>query len=306
MLAYQNQRLYPSMPVAGFDKRVYCEGGSTAVINGMRYHVFTSTGTLTVVRGGVVYAMVVAAGGSCRPLTTIATGLGAGGGGGGGLLNYLPVVVPEGSLQTVTVGQAVYRSRGGNSVLTCLRDATAIGGGTSGHNVNDGLQDGGSGGGRNWRGSQSGCVIGLGTSGQGNNGGAASEDNPGPGAGAYLAGGGGGFSGAAGTTDYVGSLRQQDGGQGLSLDSDTLSLGSLISNNTHFSSGGGGHGYTGVGGSNGRGGTGAGRGAYNYEPSNSATNATMYGCGSGGGGSSSDGPTVMGFQGIVIIRYPIN
>jgi len=281
--------------------------GSTTTIKGMRYHVFTSSGTLTVIRGGVIYAMIVAAGGSPRShASIIANGAnGGGGGGGGGLLNYLPVVVPEGSYQTVTIGTSALKSRGGNSSVTCLRPATATGGGTSGNNQLDGLENGGSGGGQNFQAGVYGGAIGQGntpslTPSQGNNGGAGQDD----GAVASQAGGGGGFTGAAGTYDSGFGLRIQDGGQGLALsevDPDTFSLDALISNNTHFSSGGGGAGNVNSGNSQGRGGTGAGNGAY----ASDATSASMYGCGGGGGANSSDTST-LGFQGIVIIRYPIN
>jgi len=289
MLAYQNQRLYPSMPVAGFDKRVYCEGGSTAVRNGMRYHVFTSSGTLTVVRGGTIYAMIVAAGGGTRSHNT-GTGFGTGAGGGGGLANYLPVVVPEGSYQTILIGQASLNSRGGDSSITCLRPATLTGGGTSGNSqYADGQQNGGSGGGINYQWEVYGGAVGIGNTpafipSQGNNGAYASLGSTG--------GGGGGFSAAA---------NGRAGGQGLALDSDTLSLGALINNNTHFSSGGGGAGDPQLGGSPGTGGTGAGNGSYG----NDATSATMYGCGAGGGPNSL-GAATSGYQGIVIIRYPVN
>jgi hypothetical protein len=302
MFADVNQRLVPSMPVAGYSRRVHCEGGSTTVINGNRYHVFTSSGTLTVVRGGTVFALIVAAGGSPRTRTGITSGgFGAGGGGGGGLANYLPVVVPEGTYQAVTIGSAVSKSRGGNSSLTCLRPATLTGGGTSGNDQADSQQDGGSGGGRIFQSGIYGGAIGLGNTpsfvpSQGSDGGASTDDGNDFG----ISGGGGGFSGPA--NSGPGGIRPpaRDGGQGLALDADTLLLGSLINNNTHFSSGGGGHGNTQSGNSHGRGGTGAGDGAY----ASDATSATMYGCG-GGGGTNSSGTTTLGFQGIVIIRYPI-
>jgi hypothetical protein len=301
MLANLNQRLVPSTPVAGYSRRVHCEGGSTTVINGNRYHVFTSSGTLTVVRGGTVFALIVAAGGSPRTRTGVTSGFGAGGGGGGGLANYLPVVVPEGTYQTVTIGSAVSKSRGGNSSLTCLRPATLTGGGTSGNDQADSQQDGGSGGGRIFQSGIYGGAIGLGNTpsfvpSQGSDGGASLDANAEGG----ISGGGGGFSGPA--NSGPGNIRPpaRDGGEGLALDADTLLLGALINNNTHFSSGGGGHGSTEVGNSEGRGGTGAGKGSY----ASDATSATMYGCG-GGGGTNSSNTTTLGYQGIVIIRYPI-
>lgn len=282
MLRELNQRLLPSMPVAGFSRRVHCEGGDTTVINGMRYHVFTSTQNLTVVRGGTVYAMVVAAGGSPRP--SGASIFVAGGGGGGGLANYLPIVVPEGSYQLVTIGAAVTQSRGGSSSIVCLRPAELTGGGTSGHGGTDSLEDGGSGGG----GTATAGTFGTGDTpafipSQGNNGGLAS--------GGSYGGGGGGFSAVA---------SGKNGGSGLALDADTVSLGSLINNSTHFSSGGGGAGDPNTGGSDGAGGTGAGKGNYAYD----ATSATMFGCGGGGGPNNASLPT-SGYQGIVIIKYPV-
>ena len=215
----------------------------------------------------------------------------------GGLANYLPVTVPDGFLAKIIVGSVALKSRGGNSAVVCLRPAELTGGGTSGNNQSaDGLQNGGSGGGINFQYATYGGSVGTGNTpafipSQGNNGDFQSGGSTG--------GGGGGF--AAGASG-------KNGGQGLALDADTLLLGSLINNNTHFSSGGGGAGDVNLGGSPGTGGTGAGRGNYNYEPPqfNSATDATMYGCGGGGGLTSSTGRSTYGYQGIVIIRYPVN
>lgn len=246
-----NQRLMPSALVSKLDRPVALSGGTERIINGMRYHVITSSSVIEVISGGLVYALIVAGGGSKKS---------NGGGGGGGLANYLPVAVPTGAKLNVVIGASPALSDGGNTTLTCLRPATLTGGGGSATN-------GGSGGGCN----SNGGTRGLGNTpafepSQGNNGSSSS----------YVGGGGGGFAAAA---------TFKDGAAGLALDADTQSLGALIQSATHFSSGGGGNGDIMYGGTNGAGGPGAGVGGYGA----SNTSGFWPGCGAGGGPNNTTG-----------------
>jgi hypothetical protein len=278
MLSGINERLVPSALISKIGRPVSLSGGTEVDRNGMRYHVITSSMRLYAVNGGVVYALIVAAGGSRHSGNDTYVG----GGGGGGLANYLPISVPTGSYILVTVGSAAFYSNGGDSSVECLRPAQLTGGGAGG-------QSGGCGGGAGFA-----AAAGSGNSpsftpSQGFRGGPRSDGSNG--------GGGGGFGGET-TRGNLPPLQPlgKNGGVGLALDADTVSLGPLIGNATHFSSGGGGDGDNNLGGSTGAGGPGAGDGGYGF----SNTSATWFGCGAGGG------PNVtVGMQGIVIIKYPI-
>lgn len=267
MISGLNPRMAPSALVSKIDRPVALEGGTERIINGRRYHVITSSTRIRVISGGLVYALIVAAGGSRAS---------NGGGGGGGLADYLPISVTTGSILNVTIGAAVGGANGGDTEVQCLRPARLTGGGRS-------ASDGGSGGGANSSG---------GTRGRGDTPRFFPRQGFDGSAYCYVGGGGGGYAVEPTNTSFAG----KDGGAGLSLDTDTRALGSLILNATHFSSGGGGNGDVMFGGTTGGGGPGAGVGGYGANN----TSATWYGCGAGGGSLAT-----VGFQGIVIIRYPV-
>jgi hypothetical protein len=151
-------------------------------------------------------------------------------------------------------------------------------------------------------GADQGSSIGIGTAGQGNNGG----NSGGTGSGGSGAGGGGGGYSAAGQS-APGATTAGSGGQGWSITSGWSSL-SVFSGMSVLSSGGGG--AAPWAGSGGAGGTGAGNGGYGTSSNSvgSGTNATSFGSGGGGGaygGGYSGGTGSDGYQGLVIVRYAI-
>lgn len=253
-------------------------GGTTQDIGSYRYHVFTGNGTFTPNGNGSVEAFLVAAGGG---------GGTSGGGGGGGVITFTSVNVLGGTGYSVTVGGESSNSvSGANSTFPYNGGTlTAVGGGKGGASGAAGSSGGSGGGG----GSGSSNGGGAGTSGQGNSGGC----------GVSWGAGGGGYSGAGKpTTCSVG--QRGDGGQGYQL-SNVADFSSItaFSGMTYVGSGGGGRGDSNLGGSNGSGGTGAGTGQ--YITAGTDQNATTY----GGGGGGSDSPYGKGYQGIVIVRYPL-
>ncbi len=216
-----------------------------------------------------------------------------GGGGGGGVLDLWPGVYSQGYGVGIGGGGGP-QANGGNSSIF---GNTAYGGGRGG-NVNTTGATGGSGGGgggtdpgnTNYSGNyQPGGYSNIGGRGGWRQGGSCNSTH-------YYAGGGGGGAGGQGGDAWSGGTGPgtMQGGVGFS---------SGISGNTYaYGAGGGGGGdncssYWGSGGSNG-GGSGAwGRGA-------TGSNASYYGAG-GGGGSGRSGQGGSGYQGIVIVRYPI-
>ncbi len=217
---------------------------------------------------------------------------GAGGGGGGVLYG---TATPTTSF-ALTVGDGGARNaNGGDSEALGL---TAIGGGSGGAGSDSG-GDGGSGGGRGgWTGSFS---IGLGTAGQGYNGGDFIQVIASPPAGV---GGGGGGAGGVGVD--AGSNRAGSGGIGLTnAFLNTLQYGQYSGGNYYVAGGGGAGGWQSESVLQGNGGVGGGgRGGYgsstNYQ---SGTN----GFGGGGGGkqqNTSVSGAGSGGSGVVILRYP--
>jgi hypothetical protein len=256
------------------------------------YHTFTSSGTFTPQVGLTCDVLTIAGGGAGGGFNN------GGGGGAGGLLYSASTSLASNSF-TVTIGAGGAGTNtkppvnGNNSSViggvTSLT-ATAGGGGGAGDGVGsqaDG-QNGGSGGGMSY----SGTNFGTGTSGQGNNGGS-KFGSP------AFAGGGGGGAGAVGgnaTSSAGGS-----GGAGTNTYSSWLSVVGLGVSGYVAGGGGGGSnanpGPAGAPGGAGGGGTGANPGA--------ATAGTVN-TGSGGGGSQSGFTTAgSGGSGLVIIRYPI-
>ena len=220
-------------------------------------------------------------------------GAGGGGGAGGMLTGTKPIVLATDYTITVGAGGAgrlgtpYYGANGSNSLAFNI---TAIGGGGGGGSIVGARgQDGGSGGGGN---STGGASVsdgpGLGTAGQGNDGGVTNFYSPN-----YPAAGGGGAGGIGGNvpSGTIGGA----GGAGLSSSITGLSVA--------YAGGGGGSTYGGgTPGSGGVGGGGGGAGANGYYAGIAGTANT------GGGGGGSAGPqnwiSGAGGSGVVILKYP--
>lgn len=210
-----------------------------------------------------------------------------GGGGGGGVIYNAAFAVASGTSYTVTVGAGgvgipfsgigqVQGPNGSNSVFGSL---TAIGGG-GGAVYHQFGSNGGSGGGGSAEGGS-----GLGTAGQGFNGGIGGGNVN------FNAGGGGGAGGAGQSGDGVNFLGG-DGGVGVTNDISGVLTG--------YGGGGG-------GGGNSRGGNatqGGGAGLPRFTGDVRGLNGTPN-TGGGGGGTGGFGGTSSGGSGIVIVRYPL-
>jgi hypothetical protein len=275
---------------------IQATGGNVTISGGYKYHVFKSSGTFTVNEPGFAEVLAVAGGGG-------GGGLGGGAGGGGVLTLGTHRRINSGSYP-VLVGaggpgvSANSMTSGNNGNDSSVAGIVAIGGGGGGTYGGTGRgNDGGSGGGAG----TSGVTASSGISGQGNNGGigfSASSPN------AIHGGGGGGYSAVGGN---AGSFTGGNGGQGYSLPTD---LRPLLDNFTVVSSGGGGgarFNTFSTNGTPGTGGTGAGNGSTNGA---NAGSATTYGSAGGGSGQTAPsgtwGASGSGYQGIVIIRYPVS
>jgi hypothetical protein len=269
------------------------------------YHAFKTVGTnqpFIPFEDMNVEALIIGGGGG--------GGISGGGGGAGGLVYQSSVALTASTTYGVNVGgggaggaanavaPAGFGFRGGNSSFAGF---TAIGGGGGGRNdtaVPASENPGGSGGGAG-----RGCAItgGLGTAGQGNNGGSTfipCND--------YYGGGGGGGAGAAGgsagSTNTV-SGRAGAGGAGVNTYSTwglMNNVGQVISKVAWFAGGGGGgNSDTVPAGGNG----GGGNGGY-FTGSNIPPTAGLANTGGGGGGSTDVNTSgAAGGSGLVIIRY---
>lgn len=257
-------------------------GGTVTVDGDYRVHTFTAGDTFVVPAGDGVTAEVLlvgggGAGGSYR----------AGGGGGGGVVHQAAVVLPAGSY-AVNVGAGGSEppesyGRGGDGGDSSAFGYTAYGGGAGGYYdtsyANNSGNPGGSGGGVAAH--SNGGAVGVGTVGQGNDGGQAFPST--------YAGGGGG-AGAVGESAISGSAG--DGGAGAAY--------SISGASVYYGGGGGGAGSAnpGTGGSGGGGnGVSTGVGLPGVD-----------GLGGGGGGSYLSGVGNhggAGGSGVVIVRYAV-
>jgi len=226
-------------------------------------------------------------------------GSAGGGGGGGGIRTGIGFPVSAGTPITVTVGAGGTGGNygtggpGGNGNPSAFSTITSLGGGGGGgYSGTTGLNGAYSPG--NTAGSGGGGAFqqagGLGTSGQGNNGGAGSYTGTAGGTGSGLAGGGGGASGGGG--GILGAAGGAGGAYSISGASVT------------YAGGGGGSGIgagvsgTPGGGSGGSGGGGQGGGPTQVTTPTSGTTNT-----GGGGGGHYVGTGGDGGSGVVIIRY---
>jgi hypothetical protein len=264
-------------------------GGSVSTVtqNGVTYrvHTFTSSGTLTITKGGSVEVLVVAGGGSGGGST-------AGGGGAGGLIFDNSYDVTDGQTITVTVGAGgggvgptTVGNDGNNSVFGTI---TATGGGGGGMTNGGGGafgRNGGSGGGGAHYSIFDYGTPGSGIPGQGYDGGdgsAGDRDN--------YPGGGGGGAGAVGGNPTTSKSGNGGTGQPYGLTGTTV----------YYAGGGGGGSYL-NGGNGGNGGGGAGTSDGNA----GANGQTNTGGGGGGGWLYCCGAGGAGGSGLVIVRYPI-
>ena len=239
-----------------------------------------------------VEVLVVAGGGSGGSHTPGTSTAGSGGGAGGLIYNAGYTVIP-GTAITISVGAGgVGTTAGGNvGANSVFGTLTALGGGrgTGQGYITNG--NGGSGSGESYYSFAGGTSFGLGTPGQGNDGGTYNSSTNPP----YPAGGGGGAGskGGNGTATAAGA-----GGDGLYYGD---KFGNTFGSNGWFSGGGGGGiGNTGIIANAGLGKAGGGNGGYDATSGTSAVANTGSGGGGGGKALTSGGN---GGSGVIIVRY---
>ena len=263
-------------------------GGTVTEIGADRINTFTSSGTLTVLDGGLVHILAVGAGGG--------GGILGGGGGGSGEVVDTYVILSPGTY-TVTVGAGglggpsasgsvgANGSKGGSTTVGIIITAEG-GGGGRGFNQAAATNGASGGGGSSDSTTSAGTTGGAGTSGY--PGGVGVYDSP------FLVGGGGGGGGVtAAGSNATGTVTGGAGGPGYTS---TISGASVV-----YGGGGGGAG----GGSNAAGG-GAG-GAGGRLNSNSGINGVRGGGGGGGAGTTfpNGSSAGNGGAGIVIFRCEV-
>lgn len=243
-------------------------------------HTFTSDG-IFLTSNDLTSDVLVVAGGGGGGAGASSPGNG-GGGGAGGLIYDEGYTIPAGRY-TVQVGDGGNPSSDGED--SSINDLVAIGGGTGGIYAGGGGANGGSGGGA---GQSPYNGIGLGTLGQGNDGGGANLNNYG--------GGGGGGAGEVGHDPINVNGFYENGGAG----GDGLEI-NITGIPTYYAGGGGGSTH-GSGDTQSIGGLGGGgRGSFN-----GGATAGVNGLGGGGGSGGEYYEGMAGGSGIVIIKYPIS
>lgn len=278
-------------------------GGSETTLsqNGVTYrvHTFTSSGTLSVKKGGDVEVLMVAGGGGGGSAANSFWEAG-GGGGAGGLIHSTGFRVDDNTNYTVTIGAGgaggfnhtstspSARSDNGNN--TTFSTLTAIGGGGGGGAYYSPNVGGSGGGAEGWINPPA-----AGTQYQGYGGGDGNKFSSTAGAG----GGGGGAGGPGQNGQVPYPYKGGDGGIGLPF---------TFSGNTAVYYAGGGGGKTavagaGIGGVGGAGGGGNGGIAGGEALGDSGAPNSG---GGGGGGLSTSTRTGSGGSGVVMIRYIIN
>lgn len=263
---------------ADFAEGVVAATGGTITTDGnYKVHSFTTGGTLTVTVAGWVYLLLVGGGGG-----------GAAGGGGAGGVQQLRVWLDVGSY-TVTIGTGgasvanAYTTVGNPGAPTSFGPYVAFGGGAGNKGDTTALpytpRGSGGGGGHSSTAAISG---GIGTPGQGYDGGATTVlATPFPAAG----GGGASAAGASGSGSTAGN-----GGAGIAS--------SISGSSVNYGGGGGGGVYNaGTPGSGGNGGGG------NGAQTSGTASAGTANSGGGGGGSGTGGASGAGGSGIAIARY---
>jgi hypothetical protein len=252
-------------------------GNSTYDLAGYRYHVFTSSGTLTVTAGGLADGLIVGGGGG---------GGGNGGGGGGGAVKTITPTLTPTSYSIVVGAGGVGGSYTGGVAATAGGDSsfagtTSGGGGRGGLGGGAGAaKDGGSGssGGSGGGGARNGGAAGSGSS-PGYSGGTASTSTS----------GGGGGAGAAGANA---ATNAGNGGSGIAVWGANYG-------------GGGGGGVDAGGGSGGTGGLGGGGAGAPVGVNAGTAGAANTGGGGGGGGGVIPCTGGAGGSGVVVVRYAL-
>jgi hypothetical protein len=238
--------------------------------------VFTSNGAWTVPSGVTSVTVLVVGGGGGGGGNS---GFGGAGGGGGGVVYSANYAVTPGENIAITIGSGGIGAgrgdggsgaNGGNSYFGSL---VAYGGGGGAYG-NNGGGNGGSGGGT----ANSANSYGLGTPGQGNNGGVSA---------AWGCSGGGGGGSVGGNADSS-RLKGGNGGAGY--------YSAITGTGQYYGGGGGGWGYSNSGAA---GSGGGGRGGTNGTPATAGTANT----GGGGGGGGTTGTGQNGGSGIVIVTW---
>lgn len=302
-LDYGNFVSNSTFTLYGISNGVKATGGTLTVAGGYAYHTFTSTGALApnqIIRNAEVLLVAGGGGGSS------ANGSGAGGG-AGGVISSITGTLNAGTSYLATVGAGGGGSdinnsgnngrTGNNSTFASAVIALGGGGGTATVDGNGYAQSGGSGGGATP--APSGTRFGgLGTVGQGNNGGIGATWG-----GAYGAGGGGG---AGGVGSNGSSSVSGNGGIGTSDYTTWLSLTGtgVLSSGLYYVAGGGAGGArtTGTGGTGGIGGGAVG----SSTSTGTAGTANTGGGGSGAGGTDGLAAGGAGGSGLVIVRYRLD
>jgi hypothetical protein len=259
-------------------------GGTVTTDGNFKVHTFTSSGNFTVTQAGAAFDILMVAGGGGGGGST------GGGGGAGGLIYNTGVTLTESTYALVVgAGGAAGPNQGaaGDGSNSTGFSLTAIGGGKGAFSNPStfGLAgNGGSGGGAQMYEGRGNVTGGLGTVGQGNNGGAGYN-----GAADGAAGGGGGAGTAGGNAAATGGTGK--GGDGLSI--------AITGTATYYAGGGGTEIGTNTGAAGGLGGGGAGwNGSYGLP-------GTVNTGGGGGGGWNYSGGSGggAGGSGIIIVRY---
>jgi hypothetical protein len=276
----------------GISNGVKATGGTLTVVGGYAYHTFTSTGSFLPsqqIKGAEILAVAGGGGGGSSNTNSHA------GGGAGGVLYSNSVTLNAGNTYTALVGAggaASISDNGGDlpGSSSVFFNISPIGGGKTQGN-------GGSGGGSRTLGQS----AGLGTVGQGNNGGLGNNvSSPASG----RASGGGGGAGAIGG-DANNSGKGGDGGIGTSTYTTWHSITGtgILSGGVYYVAGGGGGGgntSAGLGGIGGGGNGGGGSGTGGTGTANTG--------GGGGGGANPNGVNSggAGGSGLVIVRYRLD
>jgi hypothetical protein len=270
-------------------------GGTVTTSGGYTIHTFNTSGTFTAFRPLQCEYLVVAGGG----------GAGRGGGGAGGLRSTTTATGGGGALESLAyIAPAIYPvivGAGGtlgndgvqatNGINSSFAEIVSLGGGFGGRYTAPNASNGGSGGGG--EASTSAGTKGIGTSGQGFDGGSAGTTFSGS-----AGGGGAGQAGGNGSSSGGGPAGNGGNGVSVSISGSSVAYGGGGAGGNHFGSG---IGTAGTGG-------GGVAGAYGVpQPAANGGNGQANRGGGGGGGSGLTGAYTSnggnGGSGVVIIRY---
>ncbi|MEK7553580.1 MAG: type II secretion system protein [Patescibacteria group bacterium] len=260
-----NLALWESSGGGSTSTAIIATGGTITTDGSYTIHTFATSGTFTVTGSGSVETLVVAGGGGggggCNSM--------GGGGGAGGVIATTTNVTSQSYAITVggggVGGLSVSYGNGSSGQNSTALNLTALGGGYGASpqcgdwdaTYSSGGNGGSGGGGRqdNYGGYSTG---GLGTPGQGYNGGAGGWSSGGGGGGATQNGGPSGGNGGSGYTSSISgaSITYGGGGGGAHAGAGGTGGGGSVGNNGSPNTGGGGGGNPGASGNGGSGGSG--------------------------------------------------